>query len=61
MAARPQTLYGIADSPVGLAAWLLDHDDADGQPAAAVVAAPGRSAGGATGELTPRGRDRLPR
>jgi pimeloyl-ACP methyl ester carboxylesterase len=23
MAARPQTLYGIADSPVGLAAWLL--------------------------------------
>ena len=32
MAARPQTLYGIADSPVGLAAWLLDHNDADGQP-----------------------------
>jgi pimeloyl-ACP methyl ester carboxylesterase len=26
MAARPQTLYGIADSPVGLAAWILDHD-----------------------------------
>jgi pimeloyl-ACP methyl ester carboxylesterase len=26
MASRPQTLYGIADSPVGLAAWLLDHD-----------------------------------
>jgi pimeloyl-ACP methyl ester carboxylesterase len=26
MAARPQTLYGIADSPVGLAAWFLDHD-----------------------------------
>ena len=23
---RPQTLYGIGDSPVGLAAWLLDHD-----------------------------------
>jgi pimeloyl-ACP methyl ester carboxylesterase len=23
---RPQTLYGIADSPVGLAAWLMDHD-----------------------------------
>ena len=22
----PQTLYGIADSPVGLAAWILDHD-----------------------------------
>jgi pimeloyl-ACP methyl ester carboxylesterase len=26
MANRPQTLYGIADSPVGLAAWFLDHD-----------------------------------
>src|SRR5262245_5207852 len=27
MAARPQTLYGIADSPVGLAAYMLDHGD----------------------------------
>jgi len=26
MASRPQTLYAIADSPVGLAAWVLDHD-----------------------------------
>jgi pimeloyl-ACP methyl ester carboxylesterase len=26
MSSRPQTLYGIEDSPVGLAAWLLDHD-----------------------------------
>jgi pimeloyl-ACP methyl ester carboxylesterase len=26
MGARPQTLYGIEDSPVGLAAWMLDHD-----------------------------------
>ncbi len=26
MGHRPQTLYGIADSPVGLAAWILDHD-----------------------------------
>src|SRR3954454_18627608 len=51
MAARPQTLYGIADSPVGLAAWLLDHNDADGQPAAAVVAALNRTTS-ATGELT---------
>jgi pimeloyl-ACP methyl ester carboxylesterase len=51
MAARPQTLYGIADSPVGLAAWLLDHNDADGQPAAAVVAALDRVTS-ATGELT---------
>jgi len=26
MGTRPQTLYGIADSPLGLAAWILDHD-----------------------------------
>jgi len=26
MALRPQTLYGLADSPVALAAWMLDHD-----------------------------------
>ena len=26
MANRPQTIYGMTDSPVGLAAWLLDHD-----------------------------------
>ncbi len=26
MAARPQTLYALGDSPVGLAAWMLDHD-----------------------------------
>jgi pimeloyl-ACP methyl ester carboxylesterase len=26
MANRPQTLYGIVDSPVGLAGWILDHD-----------------------------------
>jgi len=51
MAARPQTLYGIADSPVGLAAWLLDHNDAGGQPAAAVLSALDRTTS-ATGELT---------
>src|SRR5262249_22961466 len=51
MAARPQTLYGIADSPVGLAAWLLDHNDADGQPAAAVPSGLNRTTS-ATGELT---------
>jgi pimeloyl-ACP methyl ester carboxylesterase len=28
MANRPQTLYGLADSPIGLAAWILDHDEA---------------------------------
>jgi Epoxide hydrolase N terminus len=26
MGNRPQTLYGIDDSPIGLAAWILDHD-----------------------------------
>jgi pimeloyl-ACP methyl ester carboxylesterase len=28
MAAHPQTLYGLADSPVALAAWMIDHDPA---------------------------------
>ena len=51
IAARPQTLYGIADSPVGLAAWLLDHNNAHGQPAAAVVEAVNRTAS-TSGELT---------
>jgi pimeloyl-ACP methyl ester carboxylesterase len=41
MAGRPQTLYGIEDSPIGLAAWMIDHDASsyalitrvfDGQP-----------------------------
>jgi hypothetical protein len=39
MGARPQTLTGIADSPAGLAAWLLDHGDGWGQPAAPVTSA----------------------
>ncbi len=26
MGLRPQTLYGVSDSPIGLAAWMLDHD-----------------------------------
>jgi len=51
MGSRPQTLYGITDSPVGLAAWLLDHNDGDGQPAAAVASALRRTTS-ATGELT---------
>jgi hypothetical protein len=28
MALRPQTLYALEDSPVGLASWILDHDAA---------------------------------
>jgi hypothetical protein len=51
MGSRPQTLYGLADSPVFLAAWLLDHNDADAQPAAAVTAGL-RRASSASGELT---------
>jgi pimeloyl-ACP methyl ester carboxylesterase len=27
MSNRPQTLYALVDSPVGLAAWMIDHDD----------------------------------
>ena len=54
MAARPQTLYGLADSPVGLAAWLLDHGDGWGQPAAPVTSAVlgHTSHGHPAGELT---------
>ncbi len=32
MATRPQTLYGLSDSPVDLAAFMLDHGDGTGQP-----------------------------
>ena len=47
MGTRPQTLYGLADSPVGLAAWLFDHGDGYGQPAAAITSAVvGRTIGG---------------
>ena len=39
MGTRPQTMCGLADSPVGLAAWLIDHGDGWAQPAAAVTSA----------------------
>ena len=32
MGTRPQTLYGLADSPIDLAAFMLDHGDGRGQP-----------------------------
>ena len=32
MSTRPQTLYGLADSPIDLAAFVLDHGDGTGQP-----------------------------
>jgi pimeloyl-ACP methyl ester carboxylesterase len=43
---RPQTLYGLADSPVFLAAWMLDHDAASYDDIAAAFA------GHAVGNLT---------
>ena len=42
MANRPQTLYGLADSPVGLAAWMLDHDAHSHEDIARPSRAPGR-------------------
>jgi hypothetical protein len=39
MSSRPQTLYGLADSPVALATWLCDHGDGWGQPAPPVTSA----------------------
>jgi pimeloyl-ACP methyl ester carboxylesterase len=32
MSSRPQTLYGLADSPADLASFILDHGDGTGQP-----------------------------
>ena len=54
MGTRPQTLYGLADSPVGLAAWFFDHPDGYGQPAAAMTSAVlGRTINGhPAGDLT---------
>jgi pimeloyl-ACP methyl ester carboxylesterase len=54
MGTRPQTLYGLADSPAALAAWLMDHGDGYGQPAAAITSAVlGRTVNGhPAGELT---------
>jgi pimeloyl-ACP methyl ester carboxylesterase len=43
---RPQTLYGIVDSPIGLAAWMIDHDARSQQMIA-------RSFAGKTEGLTP--------
>lgn len=39
MGTRPQTLYGLADSPIALATWILDHGDGYDQPAAAFTSA----------------------
>ncbi len=47
MALRPQTLYGLADSPAALAAWMLDHDARSYEDIARAFA------GDAVGNLTP--------
>jgi pimeloyl-ACP methyl ester carboxylesterase len=46
MQTQPQTLYGVADSPVGLAAWMINHDAASYQDIADAFA------GHPVGELT---------
>jgi pimeloyl-ACP methyl ester carboxylesterase len=54
MGTRPQTLYGLADSPVALASWLVDHGDGYAQPAASITSAVlGRTVNGhSAGDLT---------
>ena len=48
MGTRPQTLYGLADSPVGLAAWFIDHGDGTGQPGLVGQVVQGEHAGDLT-------------
>jgi pimeloyl-ACP methyl ester carboxylesterase len=54
MGTRPQTLYALTDSPVGLAAFLMDHGDGYGQPASSITSAVlGRTVNGhSAGDLT---------
>jgi pimeloyl-ACP methyl ester carboxylesterase len=48
MTTRPQTLYGLADSPVDLAAFMLDQGDGTGQPGLVEQALQGHPAGDLT-------------
>jgi pimeloyl-ACP methyl ester carboxylesterase len=48
MTTRPQTLYGLADSPIDLAAFMLDHGDGTGQPGLVSKALTGDLPGGLT-------------
>jgi pimeloyl-ACP methyl ester carboxylesterase len=48
MSTRPQTLYGLADSPVDLAAFILDHGDGTGQPGLVEQVVGGQPAGDLT-------------
>jgi hypothetical protein len=50
MATRPQTLYGLADSPVDLAAFMLDHGDGTGQPGLVQQVLQGHSPGDLSGD-----------
>jgi pimeloyl-ACP methyl ester carboxylesterase len=53
MTTRPQTLYGLADSPADLAAFMLDHGDGTGQPGLVEQVLQGHPAPGhPTGDLT---------
>ena len=45
MAWHPQTLFGLADSPVALAAWLLDHDPISYETLIAPAFVDGRAGG----------------
>jgi pimeloyl-ACP methyl ester carboxylesterase len=48
MGTRPQTLYGLSDSPVDLAAFMLDHGDGSGQPGLVEQVVHGRPPGAVT-------------
>jgi pimeloyl-ACP methyl ester carboxylesterase len=48
MATRPQTLYGLADSPIDLAAFAIDHGDGTGQPGLIAQVLEGRLPGDLT-------------
>ncbi len=48
MTTRPQTLYGLADSPIDLAAFILDHGDGTGQPGLVEQVARGERSGDLT-------------
>src|SRR3954470_8148729 len=48
MSTRPQTMYGLADSPIDLAAFAIDHGDGSGQPGLIARILEGRLAGSLT-------------
>ncbi len=48
MSTRPQTMYGLADSPIDLAAFAIDHGDGTGQPGAGRTGSRGRPQGDLT-------------